>query len=103
MTKTRVLAALVLTPIAIAAMLFLPTPWLVALAAVLFLAGLWEWFRLADVDDTLARTVLLVANLALMVAIVWGSRLPDGGLSLRAVQARHGDRRRSGGCWRRCG
>src|SRR3954463_411382 len=81
MTKTRVLAALVLGPIAIAAMLFLPTPWLVALAAIVFLAGLWEWFRLADVDDTLARTVLLVANLALMVAIVWASRLPNGGLS----------------------
>ena len=81
MTKTRVLAALALTPVAIVAMLFLPTPWLVALAAVIFLAGLWEWFRLADVDDTLARTVLMVANLALMVAIVWGSRLPGGGLS----------------------
>ena len=81
MTKTRVIAALVLTPIAIAAMLLLPTPWLVALAAVLFLAGLWEWFKLADVEDTLARTVLLVVNLALMVAIVWASRLPGGGLS----------------------
>jgi phosphatidate cytidylyltransferase len=81
MTKIRVIAALVLTPFAIAAMLLLPTPWLVALAAVLFLAGLWEWFRLADVDDTLARTVLLVANMALMVAIVWASRLPNGGLS----------------------
>ena len=81
MTKTRVLAALALTPVAIAAMLWLPTPWLVALAAVVFLAGLWEWFKLADVDDTLARGVLLVANLALMVAIVWGSRLPGGGLS----------------------
>jgi phosphatidate cytidylyltransferase len=81
MTKTRVLAALVLAPIAIAAILLLPTPWLVALAAVVFLAGLWEWFRLADVEDTRARTVLLVANLALMVAIVWGSRGPDGALS----------------------
>ena len=81
MTKIRVIAALVLTPFAIAAMLLLPTPWLVALAAVMFLAGLWEWFRLADVEDTLARTVLLVANLALMVAIVWASRLPNGGLS----------------------
>jgi phosphatidate cytidylyltransferase len=81
MTKTRVLAALVLTPIAILAILLLPTPWLVALAAVLFLAGMWEWFRLADVDDTLARTILMVVNLALMVAIVWGSRLPDGSLS----------------------
>jgi phosphatidate cytidylyltransferase len=81
MTKTRVIAALVLTPFAIAAMLLLPTPWLVALAAVLCLAGLWEWFKLADVEDTLARSVLLVANLALMVAIVWASRLPSGGLS----------------------
>jgi phosphatidate cytidylyltransferase len=81
MTRTRVAAALVLTPIAIAAILLLPTPWMAALAAVVFLAGLWEWFRLAEVDDTLARLVLLAANLALMVAIVWGSRLPDGGLS----------------------
>ena len=85
MTKTRVLAALVLTPIAILAILLLPTPWLVALAAVLFLAGMWEWFRLADVDDTLARTILMVVNLALMVAIVWGSRLPDGSTSTRAA------------------
>jgi phosphatidate cytidylyltransferase len=78
MTRTRLLAALFMTPLAIAAVLFLPTPWLVALAAVLFLAGLWEWLRLAEVDDTLHRTVLLVANLAMMVAIVWASRTPAG-------------------------
>ena len=78
MTRTRLLAALFMTPLAIAAVLFLDTPWLVALAAVLFLAGLWEWFRLAEIDDTLHRTVLLVANLALMVAIVWASRSATG-------------------------
>src|SRR5690606_6019042 len=78
MTRTRVIAALILTPIAIAAILLLPTPWLAALAAVVFLAGLWEWFRLADVEDTLARTILRVVNLALMVAIVWGSRTSHG-------------------------
>ena len=78
MTKTRVIAALVLTPLAIAAMLLLPTPWLMALAAVIFLAGLWEWLRLTDIDDTLARSVLLVVNLALMVAIVWASRTDQG-------------------------
>jgi phosphatidate cytidylyltransferase len=85
MTRTRVLAALAMTPIAIAAILLLPTPWMVALAAVVFLAGLWEWFRLADIDDTLARTVLLVVNMALMVAIVWGSRT-SGGLSFVLLQ-----------------
>lgn len=78
MTRTRLLAALFMTPIAIAAVLLLPTPWLVALAAVLFLAGLWEWLRLAEIDDTLHRTVLLVANLAMMVAIVWASRSSSG-------------------------
>jgi phosphatidate cytidylyltransferase len=74
MTRTRLLAALVMAPVAIAAILLLPTPWMVAVAAVLFLAGLWEWFDLAEIEDTLARTVLLVANLAVMVAIVWASR-----------------------------
>lgn len=81
MTRTRVAAALVLTPIAIAAVLLLPTPWMAALGAIVFLAGLWEWFKLAEIDDTLARSLLLAANLALMVAIVWGSRTPEGGLS----------------------
>ena len=78
MTRTRLLAALFMTPIAVGCVLFVDTPWLVALAAILFLAGLWEWFRLSEIDDTLHRTVLLVANLALMVAIVWASRTPSG-------------------------
>ncbi|HEY1141040.1 MAG TPA: phosphatidate cytidylyltransferase [Lysobacter sp.] len=78
MTRTRLLAALIMAPVAIAAILLLSTPWIVALAAVVFLAGLWEWFELAEIEDTLARTVLLVAHLALMVAIVWASRSASG-------------------------
>jgi phosphatidate cytidylyltransferase len=78
MTKTRLLAALVMAPVAIAAILLLSTPWIVALTTVVFLAGLWEWFELAEIEDTLARTVLLVAHLALMVAIVWASRSASG-------------------------
>ena len=78
MTRTRLLAALVMAPFAIAAILLLPTEWMVALAAVVFLAGLWEWFDLAGIEDSLARTALLVANLGLMVAIVWGSRASTG-------------------------
>ncbi|MFT3755994.1 MAG: phosphatidate cytidylyltransferase [Pseudoxanthomonas sp.] len=73
MTRTRVLAALVMAPVAIAAILFLPTPWLTALAALVLLAGLWEWLKLSDIDDTLPRTLLLAANLLLMVLLVWAS------------------------------
>lgn len=79
MTRTRIAAALVMAPVAIAAILLLPTPWMMIAAAIVFLAGLWEWFDVSEVDDTLARGVLLLANLALMVAIVWGSRSADGG------------------------
>lgn len=79
MTRTRILAALVMAPAAIAAILLLPTPWLALLAAVVFLGGLWEWFRLAEVEDTLSRLVLIAANLLMMVVLVWGGRTGNGG------------------------
>ncbi|KGM57069.1 phosphatidate cytidylyltransferase [Lysobacter arseniciresistens ZS79] len=78
MTRTRILAALVMAPLAILAILLLPTDWMMMLAAVVFLLGLWEWFDLAEIEDTLARTVLLVAHLAVMVALVWASRSTTG-------------------------
>ena len=74
MTKTRVLAALIMAPLAIGGVLFLPTPWLVAIAALLFLLALWEWLRLADVEDTLARTILTSTTvfLAVLMLLVFG-------------------------------
>ena len=79
MTKTRLLAALIVAPIAILGVLFVPTPILAALRAVVFLAALWEWLKLAEVDDTLARATLLLCNAAVMAALAWGSRSAQGG------------------------
>ncbi len=73
MTRTRVITALIMAPLAVAAILLLPTQWLLAVVAIMFLIGLWEWFKLADIEDTLSRTVLLVANVLLMVLLVWAS------------------------------
>src|SRR5690606_23461514 len=73
MTRTRVFAALAMAPVAIAAVLLLPTPWLVAAAMVVFLGGLWEWLRLSGLEDGVARSALLVANLLLILALVWAS------------------------------
>lgn len=84
-TRVRVIAALIMAPVTIAAILLLPTPWLAALAAVVFLFGLWEWFKLAEVDDTLSRTVLLTANLLLMVLLVWASKGGPDLVPLRLV------------------
>jgi phosphatidate cytidylyltransferase len=84
-TKVRVIAALTMAPIAIAAILLLSTPWLSALAALVFLVGLWEWFKLAEIDDTLPRTLLLLANLLLMVLLVWASAGSPDLVPLRLV------------------
>ena len=81
MTRTRLLAALVMAPLAIAAVLLLPTPWMAAVSAAAFLVGLWEWLRLTDIEDPIARGVLLLVNLLVMVALVWASR-SNGGASL---------------------
>ncbi len=80
MTRTRVIAALLMAPAAILAILLLPTPWMAALAAMVLLAGLWEWLKLADVEDSLSRTILLLLNLVVMVLLVWASR-SNGGFS----------------------
>ena len=67
-----------MAPIAIALIVMLPTAWLIALIAVLFAVGLWEWLDLAGVHDTLSRAVLVVANLAVMTALAWSSRVSAG-------------------------
>ncbi len=87
MTRTRILAALLMAPTAIAAVLLLNTPWMAAVSAIVFLAALWEWLRLAGIEDTLARTALLLLNLLLMVAIVWASATGGGSLVLLKMLA----------------
>ena len=53
--KKRVLAALVMAPVAIGAVLWLPTPLLAALVAGLMMIGLWEWTLLSGTTGRAAR------------------------------------------------
>jgi phosphatidate cytidylyltransferase len=71
--RTRIISALLLAPVAIGAVLFLPTPYVAALAAVIMLAGLWEWARLSFVNDRVSRAVYLVGNALLIASLTWGS------------------------------
>jgi len=71
--KTRILAALVMLPAAVCAIVFLPTPWLAALTALILLAALREWCVLLGVRG-LECTALLVLNLLLMALLVWASK-----------------------------
>jgi phosphatidate cytidylyltransferase len=71
--RQRITTALLLAPLPIAGVLWLPTPWLAAFVAVALLAGLWEWTRLAGLEDTLPRAGILTANALLIAALVWAS------------------------------
>ena len=71
MSMQRTVTSLVLAPLAIAAVLFMPTPWLAALIALICLLGLWEWARLAGLDGSVQRLLYVAANLLLMAALPW--------------------------------
>lgn len=70
--RTRVIAALVMAPVAIAGVLWLPTPMLAVAVAALLLAGLWEWTRLAGLEDRIARALYVTANALVILAFAWG-------------------------------
>jgi phosphatidate cytidylyltransferase len=60
---------LLLIPIAVAAILLLPTPWLTLIFGLLTLMGAWEWGRLAGLDSIPLRTLYSASFLPLMAAI----------------------------------
>ncbi len=72
-SRTRVIAAAVMAPIAILSVLYLPSHYLAALVAGVMMLGLWEWTLLAGLRDPVPRATYLVANAALMAMLVWGA------------------------------
>jgi phosphatidate cytidylyltransferase len=70
---TRIIAALLMAPAAIGAVLYLPTPMLAVLVAALMMLGLWEWALLAGLSELLPRAGYLLANALLMLALVWAA------------------------------
>jgi phosphatidate cytidylyltransferase len=62
----RVMTALVMAPLAISAVLWLPTPYLLPLVAVVFLLAAWEWGALIGLHSTSARAAVLLPPAALM-------------------------------------
>jgi phosphatidate cytidylyltransferase len=69
--KQRILTALILAPLAIAAVLWLPTSIFMAIMAAAMLLGLWEWSRLIGFESHATRAVILLVNAALMALLAW--------------------------------
>lgn len=58
--KQRVLTALVLLPLIIAAMIYLPSSWLGVVLGVFILVGAWEWATLSGLQALSQRTIYVV-------------------------------------------
>lgn len=68
--RQRVYTALILAPLALAAVTLLPQPWFALLLGALFALGLWEWTRLSGLEPGLPRILILLINVGLM-ALLW--------------------------------
>lgn len=75
MNRQRIVTTLVLVPIVVALTLLLPTPYVAAIAAALFLGGMWEWSRLVGIEGRVWRATYLMANIALMTGLLWAHAL----------------------------
>ena len=73
MSKQRTLTALVLAPIAVAIIAFLPTPGLALIIAAMCLVAVWEWTRLAGIGVQPWRIALAALN-AVFFAVLWPLR-----------------------------
>ena len=70
MLKQRVLTAIVLAPLIVALVLLTSTPLFAFLLAVIFLAGMWEWTRMAGARGRPLRAGVLLGY-AILFALCW--------------------------------
>jgi phosphatidate cytidylyltransferase len=73
MLKQRTLTALILAPLAIAIILFLPTSAVALIISALCLVAVWEWARLAGIESPAVRALAVAFNAGLFV-VLWSIR-----------------------------
>jgi len=76
--KQRVLTALILLPLVLAAIFALPVEWFMLLLALILLGGSWEYRRLAGLSDNATGYLLVIMQAAIFGALFsyrshWGS------------------------------
>jgi len=78
MLKNRVLTALILTPLAIAAILFLPDLWFALLWGVVIAVCAWEWSNLAGLATLPARGGFLAVCVGVMTSYqLWAGDMEE--------------------------
>ncbi len=71
MLAKRVVTALVVMPLLLAAILFAPSYVVVVLATLAFLGGAWEWSKFLGLTRYPQRSVYVIATAAIMLLTAW--------------------------------
>jgi len=69
--KQRILTALLLLPMVIAAIFALPAQWFPILLAIIFLGGSWEYQRLAGLSGRASRYLLMLSQTIILLFLYW--------------------------------
>lgn len=70
MLKQRILTAVVLAPLAIAAIFYLPLPFFGALLLTIMGIGAWEWGPLMGFSTNVKRSIFVLASVSL-ISVLW--------------------------------
>lgn len=73
--KQRIITALLITPFAIALMLFVPTPAFVAVIGILCGIAMWEWTRMSGMRSRPWRAVAVAVGVLAMLALYFTSNV----------------------------
>ncbi len=73
--KQRIITALLITPFAIALMLFVPTPAFVAIIGTLCGIAMWEWTRMSGMRSRPGRAVAVALGVGAMLALYFTSNV----------------------------
>jgi phosphatidate cytidylyltransferase len=68
--RARILTAVVLAPLAVAGVLWLPSSWFAILFGVILCAAMWEWTRVIGFRMRRLRAVIVAGNATLMIAVL---------------------------------
>lgn len=86
MLKQRILTAIVLIPLLVAALFYLSVPWLAVLLGLFIAAAAWEWAALSGLRGLPAKTVYVVCLLLFGAWVIYGMlQQPDFIVSVLAA------------------
>ena len=69
MLRTRIITALILAPLALAAVIYLPTPWVAVVFGLITALGAYEWAGLAGLNGAVARLAYTLVYVLLILGL----------------------------------